>query len=363
MTDHSLAAPPLRDQADARVAVRRKTYQHHLHVFRGIAIVLIVCAHTIPSLDWSDNPQLMRVLDGIVNQTSILFFFIAGYLFQHLSERFTFKGYIRQKAKTVILPYLLLSIPALYIFTELLQRTGMPAAFYTLPTWQQVAIFLITGKHLAPLWFVPTITLFYLAAPLFLWIDRKRPALYWVILPLLVLSSYLGRGGQWGPLNFALYLLPVYLLGMAFSRFRSTAEDLTWKFRGALWVVMLICVFAYTAEWPSPPYWHLPGKTAMALLFTVYLLRHHSLFRGRLDYIAEVSFGIFFIHAYFISGLKVVSVYLMQGQVYQGIGEGVIPGNMLTFALYAGFVLAASCSFLWLAKRVLGDRSRMFVGA
>ncbi len=347
----------------SRSTGRRSSYQHHIHVFRGIAIILIVCAHTLPSLDWSDSPALLRVLDAVANQTSILFFFIAGYLFQHLSPRFELGVYLKQKLKTVILPYMLLSIPALYIFTALVPRVGMPAAFYELNHWQQVGLFLLTGKHLAPLWFVPTISLFYLAAPLFLWIDRKQPDLYWGIVPLLVLSSYLGRGGQWGPLNFAVYLLPVYLLGMAFSHHQAWSEQCAWKFRGALWVVMLLCGGAYVLDWPSPPHWHLPGKTAMALLLTVYLLRYHHIFRGKLDYIAEISFGIFFIHAYFIAGIKMLTVYVVQRQVYTGIGEGVIPGTVFLFVLYAGMVLGVSCAFLWIAKRLLGSRSRVFVGA
>lgn len=334
-----------------------------MHVFRGVAIVLIVCAHTLPSLDWSDNAQLLRLLDGVANQASILFFFIAGYLFQHLSPRFAFDRYLAQKLKTVVLPYLLLSIPALYVFTALVPRVGMPPEFYELSTWQQVMLFLLTGKHLAPLWFVPTIVLFYLAAPLFLWIDRQRPVFYWSVLPLLVLSTWLGRGGQWGPLNFALYLLPVYLLGMAFSHYQSRAEQLVWKWRHVLWLVLVSCIAAYAFEWAAPPHWHLPGKTVMALLLTVYLLRHHRVFRGRLDYIAEISFGIFFIHAYFISAVKVLTVYGVQGTVYAGRGEGVIPGNLLSFGAYAAFVLGASCASLWVAKRVLGDRSRMIVGA
>lgn len=151
---------------------QKNDYQQHIHVFRGVAIIFIVCAHTIPSLDWSENPVLGRVIDALVNQSSIFFFFIAGYLFQHLSERFNFGKYIFQKFKTVIVPYLILSIPAIFIFTVLAKRTGVWSWFYLLPVWEQVALFLLTGKHLAPLWFVPTITIFYFFAPFF-FVDRQ----------------------------------------------------------------------------------------------------------------------------------------------------------------------------------------------
>ncbi len=168
-------------------------YQQHIHVFRGVAIIFIVFAHTIPSLDWTNWPLPGKLIDSLANQSSIFFFFIAGYLFQHLSARFSFSKYLKQKLKTVIAPYVLLSIPALFVFTVLTQRTGMWSWFYDLDIWQQVALFMLTGKHLAPLWFVPTIALFYLVAPLLIWIDRKLPQGYWLILPLLALSTYLGR--------------------------------------------------------------------------------------------------------------------------------------------------------------------------
>ena len=338
-------------------------YQHHIHVFRGIAIMLIVCAHTLPSLDWTGNPLLGRFLDSIANQSSIMFFFIAGYLFQHLSGRFDFRRYMQQKLRTVIVPYLILSIPALIVFTQLTRRTGLWSGFYDMPVWEQVFFFLITGKHLAPLWFVPTITLFYLAAPLFLYVDRKFVRGYWAILPLLVLSAYIGRGGQLGPLNFAGYLLPVYLLGMAFSHYKDAAAGLVRRYAPLLVGVLLMAGAGFVLEWPSPPYWQMPMKVSMTLLLTVLLLRYARRFGNRLDYVAEVSFGIFFIHAYFISAIKVATVYLLEGRIYTGEGEGGIPGNLFTFGVYAGTVLALSVVTLWVAKRLLGNRSRMFVGA
>lgn len=354
------AAVPLPSRA---TPMAKTDYQQHIHVFRGVAIILIVFAHTLPSLDWREYPALGRTLDALANQSSILFFFIAGYLFQHLSGRFAFASYLKQKLKTVIVPYFILSIPAIYVFTALTERVGMWAGFYDLPVWQQVALFLLTGKHLAPLWFVPTIALFYLAAPLFLYIDRRKPTAYLLVVPLLLLSTYVGRGGQLGPLNFALYLLPVYMLGMAFSHFREQAIELVTRWAWLLAAVFLVAGAGHAMGWPVPPHWLMPMKIAMALLGTWLLYRHHHWIGHRLDYIAEVSFGIFFVHAYFISAIKVATVYLLEGRLYTGREEGGIPGNLLTFSLYAGAVLAISVLSLWIAKRVLGRNSRMFVGA
>lgn len=341
----------------------KKSFQQHIHVLRGVAISLIVIAHTLPSLDWRASPRMEGWLDALGNQASIIFFFIAGYLFQHLSPRFHYRSYLWQKLRTVILPYLILSVPALIVFTVLTHRQHLFPGFYDMPVWKQIGIFLLTGKHLAPLWFVPTITLFYLAAPLLLWVDRRQPRLYWLILPLLVLGACIGRGGQLGPLNYALYLLPVYLLGMVFSHHSERALQLVGRWRLPLLAVMLLCGTGHALDWAEPPYWLLPSKVAMALLLTWALSRWHGKIGHRLDEIADLSFGIFFIHAYFILALKLIAVYVLEGRVYNGVGEQGIPGNLFTFLVYAGLVMLVSVLVLRLARRVFGARSRMIVGA
>lgn len=338
-------------------------FQQHIHVFRGIAIILIVGAHTAPSLDWSANPVLGRVIHAIANESSTFFFFIAGYLFQFLSGRFSYHRYLIQKLRTVILPYVILSVPALILFTVLIKRGGMWPWFYDLPVWGQVGMFLATGKHLAPLWFVPTIALFYLAAPIFLFVDRKFRVGYWLIVPLLVFSAYMGRGGQLGPLNFALYLLPVYMLGMVFCHYRVRALKLVARWSPMLVLIAGFAIVGLALDWPEPPHWQVLLKVPLALLGTLWLWNYGHLFGKSLDYIAEVSFGIFFIHAYFISFIKSIMFYLVTGAVYKGIGAEIIPGNLLTFVIYAGAVLAISVGVIYVAKRVLGSRSRMFIGA
>lgn len=343
--------------------VTEDKFQQHIHVFRGIAIILIICAHTVPSLDWASYPILGKFIDAVANESSIFFFFIAGYLFQHLSARFSFKSYLKQKVKTVISPYLLLSIPALIIFTLFAKRTGMWSWFYDLPVWEQVGLFLITGKHLAPLWFVPTITLFYLCAPIFLFIDRRfRPA-YWVIAPLVVLSTILGRDGYFGPINKALYLLPFYMFGMVFCRYKIMALEITQRWSIVLVAIASLGFVASVLEWSSPPYWQVIIKFPMAALITWLLWRYHHFIGTRLNYIAEVSFGIFFVHAYFISALKVLAVYVLTGHIYNGEGSESIEGTPITFVVYVGLVLGASVFLIWVVKKLFGKRSRMLIGA
>ena len=91
--------------------------------------------------------------------------------------------------------------------------------------------------------------------------------------------------------------------------------------------------------------------------------RYHSVFGSRLNYIAEVSFGIFFIHAYIISFIKVLAVYFVSGQLYLGEGGDVIPGNIPIFTGYVLMVVLITTAIIWVGKKLLGKRSRMVIGA
>ena len=60
----------------------------HIHNFRAYAIIGIVGAHSLHAFVWNDHPYMFRFFDTLFNQSSVLFFFIAGFMFQFLSRRF-----------------------------------------------------------------------------------------------------------------------------------------------------------------------------------------------------------------------------------------------------------------------------------
>ena len=105
----------------------------------------------------------------------------------------------------------------------------MPAGFEDKNVVEHIFFFLITGKHLAPFWFVPTISIIYLFAPLLIRADRAmRP--YYALPVLLGMSGALGRdgilnithlGGYFSPVSKVIYLFPGYFFGMFCSRFRE----------------------------------------------------------------------------------------------------------------------------------------------
>lgn len=342
-------------------------FQSNIHNLRGIAILGIVGAHSIHAFDWSNSMVWFRIFDTLCNQSSILFFFIAGYLFQYLAARFTYGKYLKKKLTTVIIPYLILSTPALVVSTgwgsgaAFLTGNGPPmipqdsvwAGFYDLAAWQQAGSFYVTGKHLAPFWFVPTIAMFYVVAPLLLALDRRK-WVYWLLPLFMVYSAYAGRDSLPGPIGKGTYLFSVYLMGMFFSRFQTETMHWATKLRWPL-LLAAVTLFVLNVTVDRPHHGILYGLKVVLAPVALYWLRKWEKPLGKkFDYLAHVSFGLFFIHGYFISGLRLI---------YERTTERPLPdGNVIYYFLFAALILALSLGVLATARGVLKDKSRLLVG-
>lgn len=81
---------------------QKSQFLPYIHNFRGVAILYIVAFHCLSSFGWGDNILEKRICNALVVYGTVLFVFIAGFLFQHLnaSEKhydFNFKLYLKKK--------------------------------------------------------------------------------------------------------------------------------------------------------------------------------------------------------------------------------------------------------------------------
>lgn len=337
------------------------SFLQSIHQFRAITIVLIVGAHVLPVIAW-ESTLVSRLIAGFTNESSTFFMFISGFLFQHLSGHFAYPRYLRTKFRNVLLPYILLSLPAIFMFVFVTQRTGLWPGFYDMPQWAQAAMFLLTGKHLAPMWFIPMMALFYLAAPALFLLDRRARCLYWLILPLLVFSASSGRGGQYGPISMFAYFLPVYLFGMFCSRYYAQVLQIT---RRALWPLLAVVLLLYVLFVMDVSLGFTLQTVLKPLMIPLVLLaldRWSGVIGTRLDYLAEISFGIFFVHAYFIAASRLALSRLFPSPDATA-QEVMLHGDAPMFFGVLLIVIVFSALFIRIAQSVFGRNSRMLVGA
>jgi hypothetical protein len=199
------------------------------------------------------------------------------------------------------------------LFNTELQRFGIEDQ--TLVT-QTVWYYLQGGAGiLFPLWFIPMMMLFFLCAPLFIWLDKKQ-VYYWLLPLSIVISVFIHRPSPlWNTLHHFGYFFSAYLFGMFCSHHNSQlinwAKRYFW-FLLALFITLLAINVQYYdkpgnifVETPFDSSKGLIGinylhKLVSCLLLMSFFHRTEAIASYGLNTLAELSFGIFYVHAYFL---------------------------------------------------------------
>lgn len=339
-------------------------FLNHVHLARGIAILLVMGAHCWPAFAWSDSERA-RVLLPFDNVT-VVFMFISGLLFQHLSHKFAYRRYLRHRFASVVLPYLVTSIPAIILVIFMVHRSSVWPWVYEMPVWEQVLFFIATGKHLAPLWFIPMMTLFIIAAPVFVWLGRID-AYRWAVPITLVIAIVVGRDcvpGVFNNLGKAVFMLPAYLAGMGFSHHRLALES--WCERRIGWLILSFGV----ASWvmlvnPAHADFSLVQKLIMAailIVMTKRLAMPEWLDRAT-SHIAKLSFALYFIHGYVITTLRTAAEKTGFALPDADQTGAIFSPSLLGLLLFVAAVAAITIAIAELGRRLLGRFSRMLIGA
>lgn len=333
-------------------------FLNYMNNFRGAAILFIVAVHCLHKLrtvfGWDSSALSYATVAAVISNGTVLFVFISGFLFQHLSARFTYGGYLSSKWRNIILPYLVISVPA--VILHIGNFTSLPNPYAGQPVPLQVALFYITGLHLLPLWFIPMITLFYLISPGLIKLDRARWP-YWLLPPLLAVASVVPRAFD-NVLQSFVHYFPVYLFGMFCSRYRIEVLRFVERYLAPLTALFVGMValdtwILYGSDRVIPTnYLSLWNKLILALLLMYLLYRYDDSVKRRFDVLASTSFGIYFVHQYVIE---------LSGRFI----PTTVTAAWLRVSIFLTFTLAIttiSIVLLRLAKRVIGPHSRLLIG-
>jgi peptidoglycan/LPS O-acetylase OafA/YrhL len=325
----------------------------YIHNLRGVAILYIVAGHSISAFDWEGSPLLERLAKTLVGNGTVFFVFISGYLFQFLSKNYRPKAYLITKLKTVLLPYFLVSIPAILYFLCFKEHESVYEGFYENSYWFQVVYFYLTGIHLAPFWFIPMIALFYLISPVLIIFDRSAWA--YTLLPFFILLSCIVSRGD--VLQSFVHFFSVYVLGMLLSHYREPVNS---AFINPIIMIALLAVYVfllimeiYFVEEGKGFHVNLLRKLVLCCVFIGLFVKFH-LYSKVLSILADLSFGIFFVHSYLITALKMLQVAL--------VGD-YLEANLLNFILFISFILLLSVAVVASIKTVFPTKSRYLIGS
>jgi surface polysaccharide O-acyltransferase-like enzyme len=345
-------------------------YLRYVHSFRAVAIVVIVAGHAVVTLTWPRDSPTRDILLDLIDNGTVLFVFIAGFLFHHLAARYEYRDYLRKKLLNVIVPYVLVSIPAvLYTvrFTELEVR--YPVLAGTSPIYQAGWLLVKGGATFNySLWFIPMIALFYLAAPLLIQFVH-HPRLYLLLAVLIPLAMSMHRSDELNTLAIAVYFLPAYLTGMAASQFRGRLEPALDRYRAPLGLTFLAAVALnvvlathhgnYYGAYPFSQEhglidWMFAQKLLLCFALLALLRRLDTLVADRLRFLGDVSFTVFFVHGYVLFGVQVFYAHVV------GFPP---PGDILSWFLLTIGALVATAAGARVVKQLTGRRSRYLIGS
>jgi surface polysaccharide O-acyltransferase-like enzyme len=352
-----------------------KKFLHYIHYFRGAAILFIVGLHACISLKWGDEHFQRKFGLVLFNNGTVLFVFISGYLFFHLSkERFNYLDYIKKKFQYVIIPYLVVSIPALidkFYFDKMGSHWWMDHGFGQKSFFSKLVFLLLSGRHMGVLWFIPMIAILYVFAPFILKFAKTKAFIY--LAPIIfTFGLYTFRFGYYADIGLSLqYFFPVYIFGIWVYQIKEHLFAHAKSIVIALGVVYMAMSIGEFFEWI--PFDDLIRTRDGYAIFNGYRLNHNKLkmqilciFLLTLFYmwnhkklevlklLGDYSFGIFFVHLYVIEVLRLAD----RNNIVK-----ISPPNLFTFVLYYIFIVILTVVIVKLIKLTLKDKSRYFIGS
>lgn len=356
---------------------------NYINVFRGLAILLILAGHTLQI--GSKGSWIHNISYEIFAGGTALFIFISGFLFQHLSAKFEYKNYLLKKWTNVIKPYLFTAIPGIILCFTIPALYGNP--FDGLNSLAQIGVFITTGRvHNVPTWFIPMIVIFFLFSHILLQLEKKK-VLYKLLPVLFLITIYFPRMDiepEWlanmdylhkyfeylkyvgsGFVHFA----SMYVFGMYLSANKDKI-DIFWEKRSTIWAFMIITAIGDIYFMHNGMFYNgTLSKIFLTVLVLGYLkhydeqIKSHEKINNWLDVTAKYSFGLFFVHWYFVVAFRFLFNI-----------PKVIPVTDLTSLFTAGgiaccrylFVLILSFLSLYLLKTLIKklniENTRQFIG-
>lgn len=345
-------------------------FLNYLHNFRGFSIILIVGVHCRTTIPWCSDSVTHDLLLYGLDFSTILFVFISGFLFQYLNaDHLNYSSYLVKKVKHVLIPYVIVSIPALvdklFIETDAYWMTDF---YKSLNPFLKIIYMLITGKHSGPFYFIPVITTIFLLAPVF---HHLQKANYFSVIAgaIVLLGMFSYNYGYYATyLESLIYFIPVYVFGIWACRYRHWILNLN-----SYWIIgiLLIYLIIFTLEmtsiitvdrmkfFGSVQYFSLPfnwGKfkvmcLAIILLTLFYRLREHNY--SLLKTLGNYSFGIYFIHIYFINIVVILLAHFKFS----------FEQNILIYLIYLTLIMGTSMLTVYLVKQIFGKNSRLVIGS
>jgi surface polysaccharide O-acyltransferase-like enzyme len=335
--------------------------------FRAIAILLIIIGHCYNA--WDRDQIWERTLVNLISGDTALFVFISGFFFHHVYfPKYNYWRFVKNKAKVVFMPYLILSclFLAWYYFNHGEIAMASVLHEYISPELNNIGLIianLLTGRTLWAYWYIPFVMLVFLLSPVFIrFIHLKLATKIFITTVLFIVSMWVHRPSwELNPFHSLIYYSPYYLLGIIYSMERNKIN--TW-IEGKALILLIVTVSTATAMYLLGQTDNLGKASILAwngidfmviqklslipfmLAFTMFLQKYDL---PLLNTLASMSFALYFLHQWVLSFFR--SAGLMD--IEHGFAGVVL---LFTATVIFSYLLARTI------KLMIGSKSRYMIG-
>ena len=345
-------------------------FLNSIHYFRAIAIVIIVVGHSY-LIGRTLEPVTIygRIFENFMQGGTHFFVFISGFLFFQVHyKKFSYSNLLKNRARKVLVPYLLMSALPIIYFT--FHKHSLVTLFGLQDNYALSVLYrILTGYSLVPYWYIPVIMIIFLLSPMFVLFIRSDIRIQLgLFISLFALALFIHRPvGNINVFHSVLYFLPVYMLGILCSKYRDPIYQ---KFAGREFVLMLAALglavyqsfFCRTGNFEKEMFQFsgidlmLLQKTALSIFFLLWLKKYENQDLKLLSFIARISFPIYFLHPYVFLLLKRIDILSRIPQP-QGISE-----YLFVVMLMTAFVPAICAGVAVGIKKCMHGKSEMLIG-
>ena len=363
----------------------------YIDYFRAFTILTIVICHT--TIAGSGN--FLEFERFLFMGNTAFFIFIAGFLFEYLLYKFNYLTYLKKKLLNVFMPYLFTITPVAILAA--LYFNEPEYTFYYLPFRQKIFGGILFGQTLnPPMWFIGMITLFYVLSPIFALISKKPKIFYGITFCCIIYTitnprpwydagymaykhRHLDLLSMYFLIFFAksfLYFAAYWLLGMLICK-KMQEHPLFWKEKmqkNSYLITAGLCFTGFLcAVGNINALQNLGLIKFLSLIFFFaffvtcekYISTHRKLHKCAI-FLADYSFGIFFLHHYLINMFQYQTPYMQYGkEVLFSISETNLQNLAIGWTMCI-LVLIANIVILFCLKKILTKlgikHTRPFIG-
>lgn len=332
-------------------------FLHSINWFRGMAILFVVLSH-MPSLGLTGD--IYRYWASFVQNGTAFFIFIAGYLYWHLIDRYEYKQYLLSKFKNVLIPYFIImtiTVVAIYILSLFdiysvdYAKNADYRVFIDNPFYVNGFVwhYLKGGAINVSLWFIPMIALFFVFSYVIKKISESRFFYFYVLTFLLI--TFLSDKGVWAHSQFIHYL-GVWLFGICCKKHENFIYNNAIKI-SIITIIPSLMFVCLVAEYPDSHVNFSEVQKFFSIMFFLSFFMYLETIGmkiGVLDVLAKYSFGIFFIHFYFLMFSSIIFDKILKLEA----------GPLYVMAFFTTLVFSLSVCIL--VKRILPRYSRTLLG-